>query len=351
MGSPREVVIPRPFGWLLPALGPVAGVSIYASIYVFGVGTIPFILAVVAGGLHFLLGLYFCLTRSRPGSYHMYTVPVWLVVCAGVWGGVLYYFTQFVELIVNTSETFFEGTDRPLVPVWSKVGCALSGLNVFLDLTLLGIFILSLVRQSTQEPQHNSYVSAPVYATSHVTEQSMSRRQQQQHQQQQQQPQPPQQQQQQQPQYRPYQYQYPQHQVMPATHAMQTPDLKSPSPSPSRPPSRRAYSPLNRIDVIRRLCALQHPDGHWDYSPELAELVKLWGGRELMAPAHGVTALTHACLTDLCNYVWTAQREGREHECLGSEELISLQGIHWDLGWAKNALDRAEFWLGIGIGY
>jgi len=42
------VTIPRVFSWLLPAQGFVAAVVIYASIYVFTVGTIPFILAVVA---------------------------------------------------------------------------------------------------------------------------------------------------------------------------------------------------------------------------------------------------------------------------------------------------------------
>jgi hypothetical protein len=68
-----------------------------------------------------------------------------------------------------------------------------------------------------------------------------------------------------------------------------------------------------------------------------------------MAPAHGVTALTHACLMDLCNYVWTAQREGREQQMLSSPELISLQSINWDLGWAKNALDRAGVWMGMGV--
>ncbi len=105
------------------------------------------------------------------------------------------------------------------------------------------------------------------------------------------------------------------------------------------------YDQTNRIEVIRRLCSLQHPDGHWDHSPELADLVKMWGGRDLMAPAHGVTALTHACLMDLCNYVWAAQREGREHSSLSGTELISLQAVNWDLGWAKNALDRATAWM------
>jgi hypothetical protein len=105
------------------------------------------------------------------------------------------------------------------------------------------------------------------------------------------------------------------------------------------------YDYHNRIDVIRRLCSLQHPDGHWDYSTELADMVKMWGGRDLMAPAHGATALTQACLADLCNYVWTAQRDGREHESLSAAELISLQSVNWDLGWAKNAMDRATAWM------
>ena len=49
MGS-STVGIPRAFSWLLPAQGFVAAVVIYASIYVFNVGRIPFILAVVAVG-------------------------------------------------------------------------------------------------------------------------------------------------------------------------------------------------------------------------------------------------------------------------------------------------------------
>jgi len=114
-------------------------------------------------------------------------------------------------------------------------------------------------------------------------------------------------------------------------------------PPPATP--KPSYDPSNRVDVIRRICSLQHPDGHWDYSDELAELARLWGGRELMAPAHGVTALTHASLLDLCNYVWTAQREGREQEALTAAEMISLQSVNWDLTWARNAMDRATGWM------
>ena len=132
-------------------------------------------------------------------------------------------------------------------------------------------------------------------------------------------------------------------------------DAKSPrspataSPVSSRPLPRRTisypYDPRNRIDVICRLCSLQQSDGRWDYSLELADLVKMWGGRELMSPAHGVTALAHACLLDLCNHVWAAQREGSEHASLSAAELISLQTLNWDLSWAKIAIDQATAWM------
>lgn len=136
------------------------------------------------------------------------------------------------------------------------------------------------------------------------------------------------------------------------TTTLSSPYTNTPSPAPyvtaSSPIQQTPYYPYdrrNRIDVIRRLCSLQHPDGHWDYAPELADLVRLWGGRELMAPAHGVTALSSACLTDLCNYVWAAQREGREQNLLSQAEMISLQTVNWDLSWAKNAIDRATAWM------
>jgi hypothetical protein len=116
----------------------------------------------------------------------------------------------------------------------------------------------------------------------------------------------------------------------------------------SHPPAQQ-YDPHNRIDTIRRLCALQHPDGHWDYSLELAALVKRWGGREVMAPTRpGVTSLAHACLADLCNCVWTAQREGREDVILSAGEMESFERVHWDLGWARFAIQRAVRWMADG---
>lgn len=42
------IQIPEPFSWLLSAHGLVAGVVIYSTYYVFSVGSIPFILSVVA---------------------------------------------------------------------------------------------------------------------------------------------------------------------------------------------------------------------------------------------------------------------------------------------------------------
>jgi len=47
----RKAVVPKPFMIIMPIQTIVAGVAIYASTYVFGVGTIPFTLAVVAVSL------------------------------------------------------------------------------------------------------------------------------------------------------------------------------------------------------------------------------------------------------------------------------------------------------------
>lgn len=108
-----------------------------------------------------------------------------------------------------------------------------------------------------------------------------------------------------------------------------------------------SYDRHNRVDVIRRMCDLQHADGHWDYSDELAALARRWGGRELTPAApHGATALAQACLMELCGHVWAAQRDGTEDTALSAAEVASLQMMHWDLGFARSALDRATAWLG-----
>lgn len=328
------VTIPRSFSFLLPAQGFVAAVVIYASIYVFAVGTIPFILSVVAAGVHFLLGLYICFTGNRPGMHHLYVIPATLVACAGVWCGALYYFARALEVLLGPLGIIIgEGPPgQPLYATWVKVGIATAALNVVLDFALLGTFLMSALRQSSRRSQPPPAAQVPAQTVNTQWQQ----------QQQHYQPQPQ----------HTYQHQAfsPQPIPPPPSFSPAASDYKAvgtPPPAATRhsqasPP---AYDSRNRIDVIRRLCSLQHPDGHWDYTPELAELVKLWGGRELMAPAHGVTALTNACLMDLCNYVWTAQRDGREHSALSGPELIGLQAVNWDLGWANNALDRATAWM------
>ena len=64
-------MIPRGFNYLLYAQCAVAAVAIYASIYVFGVGTTPFILAVVAVSLQTspsqTSGISGLQTNTKPG--------------------------------------------------------------------------------------------------------------------------------------------------------------------------------------------------------------------------------------------------------------------------------------------
>jgi hypothetical protein len=49
--SVQRVIIPNLFGWLLLIQVPIAAIAIYASVFVFGGKSVPFILAVVAVSL------------------------------------------------------------------------------------------------------------------------------------------------------------------------------------------------------------------------------------------------------------------------------------------------------------
>jgi hypothetical protein len=51
----------------------------------------------------------------------------------------------------------------------------------------------------------------------------------------------------------------------------------SASPTVMPLPSLSPYV-TNRIEAIRRISALQYPDGHWDAAPELASFAPQWGG-------------------------------------------------------------------------
>ncbi len=83
-------------------------------------------------GLHFLLGLYICFTGNRPGSYHLFIVPIWLVAAAGVWAGTVYYFAAQLDLILklNLADAGFERVGKPLYTTWVKVRAATAALNV-----------------------------------------------------------------------------------------------------------------------------------------------------------------------------------------------------------------------------
>ncbi|KAH8889734.1 hypothetical protein GQ53DRAFT_190563 [Thozetella sp. PMI_491] len=342
MGPVGWTTIPRAFSWLLPAQSLIAGVAIYSTNFVYGIGSIPFILAVVATGLHFILGLYFCFTQNRPGRHHLFVVPTTFTLGAGVWCAALYYFARTTDVLLRLNLSYPPGTNHNAkvqdLQTWTYVGCGVTGVSVVLDIALITLFIVTGKPKPQPPLRSSTYISGPIYAVPPIAAQF-------------------QQQQQHLPAHLngygsptgPMSPVSPLGDNKPALTAVYT---NSPSPSPyptsTTPTQQTPYYPYdrrNRLDVIRRMCSLQHPDGHWDYSPELAELVKLWGGRELAAAPHGVTALANACLSELCNYVWSAQREGREQTSLSQVELISLQMVNWDLTWAKHAIDRATAWM------
>ncbi|KAM7196371.1 hypothetical protein V8F20_007030 [Naviculisporaceae sp. PSN 640] len=440
--APKQMTIPQPFSYLLPAQGLVAGVAIYATIYVFGVGKIPFILAVVAAGLHFLLGVYFCFIKNRLRAHDFFLVPLVLVAGAGVWAGSVYYFAKLLDDVlklgnlrigtIGTTTT----TSQPEIATWTKVGISMTGLNVLIDIILVIVFIVAASKKSSPYPrQEPTYVPPQVptpapapapastfpVASPTTVHYQQPQPQYQQHQQQyyqvatvpviQQQQQPPAPQriisttssdfklpiassispatspspsQQYQPYPQPQTAQY-QHQRQPSfpsqqqqqlssipqyqqqeQHQQYPPQLQTPqsfSPSPQPPPtppqgqgqpqpqpqsqSSSAQQQQNRITTLRRLSALQNPQGNWTYTPELASILQLWTGDTISAqtPVYNITVLTHNLILTLREYIWSAQRERREHVALSPAEMDSLKGVNWDLGWVGMGLERAGGWL------
>jgi hypothetical protein len=123
----------------------------------------------------------------------------------------------------------------------------------------------------------------------------------------------------------------------------------SPSPFHSQTSPPPSYNSTNRIDVIRRLCALQHPDGHWDPDPEIASLLQQWGGSSSAyqtTDSRAATTAVTACLGDMCAYVWAAQRDRAESARLAPGEMESFRHVGWDLGFARGAVERGRGWAG-----
>lgn len=54
--SVKRVIVPNLFGWLLLIQAPIAAIAIYASVFVFGGKSVPFILSVVAVSFSSQLG-------------------------------------------------------------------------------------------------------------------------------------------------------------------------------------------------------------------------------------------------------------------------------------------------------
>ncbi|KAL2159878.1 hypothetical protein VTH06DRAFT_2011 [Thermothelomyces fergusii] len=130
-------MFPSALKWLLLLQAPAAGVTISASVLIFGARAVPSALAVVAAVLHFLLGLYSglssCAAPSRPGCCYVccvYVVPCCLViVCAGLWCGPLCYFAERIawpRVGQLGSASSREDAEWPRLSMWTKGGCAMS---------------------------------------------------------------------------------------------------------------------------------------------------------------------------------------------------------------------------------
>ncbi|EJT77949.1 hypothetical protein GGTG_03052 [Gaeumannomyces tritici R3-111a-1] len=390
MSAGRCTTIPRAFSYILPIQSLVTGAVVYGIIYIFTFRSLVFILGVVATGLQFFLGIYCCLLGAKSGIYHRFIIPTWLVALAGIWIAPLYYLTAELDSELKLKEALGSLTYANRFPnesdariIWRAVGVAGSAVNCFIDLILLAIFIVIGLRS----PPHHGFNPNPATApnTAHVHAQPFAPagsstfyqsppsttafghapstsgpsqgyhsqpsplssaepspsavntyHQQLQHLQQQ---------------------QFAQQPDTSSSPALSSTDGKhstiiSTVPQPhqhaqhqQQPYSAGGYDPQNRIEILRRLVSLQAADGHWDWSQDLHEVLRICGRDVTDASPVGMTSIANALTVDICQYVWTAQREGREHTALTAAEMITLQGMNWDLGWAQRCTDMAAVWL------
>jgi len=126
-------------------------------------------------GLHVLLGLYLYLIQTQAGRSPAYIAPVWLVVCTGIWCGPLYYFGRHVDLVLNHPESAWlrAGADPRLLSRWSKAGCAMSTLSVYVksvDNTK------RIVRANTSTQLRRPHSLGSVYSYSYQTTTSPARK-------------------------------------------------------------------------------------------------------------------------------------------------------------------------------
>lgn len=112
------------------------------------------------------------------------------------------------------------------------------------------------------------------------------------------------------------------------------------------------YDRSNRVESLTRLAQLQARDGRWDYSPELADLVRRWRrghSEELGATMAGdeVTLIVALVMSDLCHAVWmfgaggdAQAQKGPAAIGLKPSEQAALRSANRE--WILGALDRAN---------
>lgn len=295
-------------------------------------------------GIQFFLGIYCCIWGGKIGLYHRFVVPIWLVVLVGIWAAPLYYLAVALDASL-TLKTLFpavtgsqSSSDRL---TWSAVGVSCAAVNWYVEYgdegipsSLIYLGSEGLVESEPEEltgastPPNHSILNMVLLiiffvvgarSRSAVNFAAISA---------------------------PMSFQAPgqfMEQTPPAAAAAKpTPTVTTNSASAPH----YYFDRQNRIEVLRRIGLLQQPDGHWDWSPELQELVRQWGGGEMVdAYPNTVTRATVACILNIAEYVWAAQREGREQTALSVPEMMSLQGMNWNLGWAQMGADRATMWL------
>ncbi|KAL2120456.1 hypothetical protein VTJ04DRAFT_4483 [Mycothermus thermophilus] len=365
--------------WLLVVEAPVAAIVVFSSVSVAGPASVPSILAIVATVLHILLCIFCCATRSQDGTHYIWVSIAWLVACAGLWSGPAYFLGRFL----THPEDLNPERPKGALEVWVQVGCAMSLLSFFITTALIALSLAATRRPSQPDlpekpgsssssdsealppppppppqlpslsPLQRQRISFPFSRSSRSSRSQRSSR-------------------------------HERRTVRLVTPSSSSPSTNLSSTPPTPPPKPPGYQPRppmpwyfavithpslppNRVNLILALCHLQLPEGNFPATPLLSHLLSAWTNRPIPLSSGsgssgssgsgsgssgstgtetpGATALAHACLTDLCQTIWQAQREGTEGYVLTEEELWSLERVGWDLKWVAPRIELAGRWL------
>jgi hypothetical protein len=79
--------------------------------------------------------MHWFLAQKKAESHRSFIIPIWLLVCTGIWLGPLYYFGRTADAVFHTDDSSSRDAwinwGWPQLETWVKVGCGFSALTMY----------------------------------------------------------------------------------------------------------------------------------------------------------------------------------------------------------------------------